>query len=648
MAIPGARVDDVPPALPPPRHNPELDKGVDLAWKWQNEDLPLTRRTLAPIKPQSSLWGSTSQAQLIMDEDEDVEMDMELDSSHHAQPIARPPSQSQFATGTSIPTLTRRPPSSSGINQRLQGENPLARQNQNQSTHAYDKHLLLRIGKSNSPPGYARSSSKDDSILDQKLSIQTRDPNLLPRPAQESSSSLDPTTTWTTSPTSAISLTSKFSWHEHGMDPRSSFSEGTSQLFAVDPELLHSSIPRAKSSKPRSGSMQSSQDTRARSERDSYDSNMYTADAESLSDEASLRSLHMEDRPHRAVLHGTKRRALSPPIESNRAQRQDNYLPLRSPNIHGSQDSMPYQPYNARSLSSTASSTQHSSYASSNMISNPSSSMTSISSLSSIARMVPESSQHLSLPTSLPTQKNLSILVTPVEKPTGSSQQDVASLSITTNKVRVAPSRIGNYYICSCCLKKPKRFETEDQLRAHENEKQYTCAYCNNRFKNKNEAERHQNSLHVRRQSWSCSAVATYQAAFHPSAFSSPRNSATDSCGFCGEEFASHPTNWDERIDHLTNVHKFGECNSTKKFYRADHFRQHLKHSHAGRSGKWTNILENKCLREEAPSEPSSLSPTASEHSQSGNTGRAYGSLPNPTDAPTNQVEDIGEVRDET
>lgn len=348
---------------------------------------------------------------------------------------------------------------------RLQGENPLARQNQNQSTHAYDKHLLLRIGKSNSPPGYARSSSKDDSILDQKLSIQTRDPNLLPRPAQESSSSLDPTTTWTTSPTSAISLTSKFSWHEHGMDPRSSFSEGTSQLFAVDPELLHSSIPRAKSSKPRSGSMQSSQDTRARSERDSYDSNMYTADAESLSDEASLRSLHMEDRPHRAVLHGTKRRALSPPIESNRAQRQDNYLPLRSPNIHGSQDSMPYQPYNARSLSSTASSTQHSSYASSNMISNPSSSMTSISSLSSIARMVPESSQHLSLPTSLPTQKNLSILVTPVEKPTGSSQQDVASLSITTNKVRVAPSRIGNYYICSCCLKKPKRFETEDQLR---------------------------------------------------------------------------------------------------------------------------------------------------------------------------------------
>jgi hypothetical protein len=40
-----------------------------------------------------------------------------------------------------------------------------------------------------------------------------------------------------------------------------------------------------------------------------------------------------------------------------------------------------------------------------------------------------------------------------------------------------------------------------------------------------------------------------------------------------------------------------------KKFYRADHFRQHLKHSHAGTSGKWTNILENACMKEEPPVE---------------------------------------------
>jgi hypothetical protein len=51
-------------------------------------------------------------------------------------------------------------------------------------------------------------------------------------------------------------------------------------------------------------------------------------------------------------------------------------------------------------------------------------------------------------------------------------------------------------------------------------------------------------------------------------------------------------------------VHKFGECNNAKKFFRADHFRQHLKHSHAGSSGKWTNILENACMKEEQPPEP--------------------------------------------
>jgi hypothetical protein len=46
-------------------------------------------------------------------------------------------------------------------------------------------------------------------------------------------------------------------------------------------------------------------------------------------------------------------------------------------------------------------------------------------------------------------------------------------------------------------------------------------------------------------------------------------------------------------------VHKFGECNQHKKFFRADHFRQHLKHSHGGSSGKWTNTLENACMRGE-------------------------------------------------
>lgn len=131
-------------------------------------------------------------------------------------------------------------------------------------------------------------------------------------------------------------------------------------------------------------------------------------------------------------------------------------------------------------------------------------------------------------------------------------------------------------------------------------EKQYTCAYCPNRFKNKNEAERHQNSLHLRRHSWSCAALPSIEAAFY---VNSSDGGKTDVCGFCGEEFPN-PADWHVRRDHVNGFHKFGECNQAKKFFRADHFRQHLKHSHAGTSGKWTNVLENACMKDEPPPQP--------------------------------------------
>ena len=128
--------------------------------------------------------------------------------------------------------------------------------------------------------------------------------------------------------------------------------------------------------------------------------------------------------------------------------------------------------------------------------------------------------------------------------------------------------------------------------------KPYTCQYCQNRFKNKNEAERHQNSLHLRRHSWSCANLPNCEAAFHPS--TSPTSPSADVCGYCGEEFPNVPApDWPRRFEHLTTVHKFGECNQAKKFFRADHFRQHLKHSHAGTSGKYTNMLENACMKDE-------------------------------------------------
>jgi hypothetical protein len=135
-------------------------------------------------------------------------------------------------------------------------------------------------------------------------------------------------------------------------------------------------------------------------------------------------------------------------------------------------------------------------------------------------------------------------------------------------------------------------------------EKQYKCQYCKNSFKNKNEAERHQNTVHLRRHSWSCAALSDYSAAFHNSP---TRPTEADVCGYCGTEFLrTNPTlhnvdpelalkHRDVMIHHLTNIHKFKECSLEKKFFRADHFRQHCQHSHAGISGNWTVMLLNAC-----------------------------------------------------
>ena len=126
--------------------------------------------------------------------------------------------------------------------------------------------------------------------------------------------------------------------------------------------------------------------------------------------------------------------------------------------------------------------------------------------------------------------------------------------------------RLGGVYMYECCPKKPKKFDNEEELkyvwfsvpstsppskslwptssRVHMMEKQYKCAYCQNHFKNKNEAERHQNSLHLRRHSWSCAAISGYEAVFHPStspASQTPNGPSGDACGYCGEEFSNFP-----------------------------------------------------------------------------------------------------------
>jgi hypothetical protein len=132
--------------------------------------------------------------------------------------------------------------------------------------------------------------------------------------------------------------------------------------------------------------------------------------------------------------------------------------------------------------------------------------------------------------------------------------------------------------------------------------------YCKNRFKKKEEAERHINSLHLRRYSWSCAAISSFKDVFYPS---STRPHDAEVCGYCGEEVLctgpvdehgvkiAAQSDCDLRYEHLSKVHNFRQCNLAKKFFRVDHFRQHLKHSHRGVNGNWMKVLENACMEDE-------------------------------------------------
>ncbi|KAL8802297.1 MAG: hypothetical protein Q9200_006631 [Gallowayella weberi] len=235
------------------------------------------------------------------------------------------------------------------------------------------------------------------------------------------------------------------------------------------------------------------------------------------------------------------------------------------------------------------------------------------------------------------------------DTPSTSTSRKLSSDTSTPRKPNNPPNIQAPMHICKCCPKKPKKFDTVEDLRTHESEKQYACHFCHNRFKNKNEAERHQNSLHVRRHSWSCATLSDqYERVFHPSTSIPPQHSnqnppppdtaaATDICGYCGQEFNNEPQpDWGERVAHLTNVHKFGECNQAKKFFRADHFRQHLKHSHAGTSGKWTNMLEAECMKDEPVPE---MMPQPQQMPQSMQPMQQ--AIPQPMQAPMHQMQEM-------
>ena len=119
----------------------------------------------------------------------------------------------------------------------------------------------------------------------------------------------------------------------------------------------------------------------------------------------------------------------------------------------------------------------------------------------------------------------------------------------------------------------------------------YTCAFCTEQFAEEDEAKQHQSSNHRRTYSWSCSALRSIQDAFF-------QRQDGLICGYCDTQvaFSKHPEAALLCRRHLRLAHRFQQCQDEKRFFKVNHFRQHLKQSHGALLGEWNNVLENACL----------------------------------------------------
>ncbi|KAK4224909.1 Fez family zinc finger protein 2 [Podospora fimiseda] len=160
-------------------------------------------------------------------------------------------------------------------------------------------------------------------------------------------------------------------------------------------------------------------------------------------------------------------------------------------------------------------------------------------------------------------------------------------------------------FICECCPRTPRHFKTKEELQEHEASKPHPCTQCKKRFKSPTEAERHINAIHLKSDSWSCKALSDPLLAFYSEIYHGTQ--VWDVCAYCGggfirsEKSGSGPIQGileEEKkvlVGHLESVHKLGECDRDKMFYRADNFRQHLKNTHVAKPGKWLKSLEKVC-----------------------------------------------------
>lgn len=368
----------------------------------------------------------------------------------------------------------------------MKGERDFSLRSVQDSSNAYDQHLLNKIGNSLSPRGSISHGSDHRNSIP-SLTVPSRPSSNLPSPGPSENSTLD--VKWNYSPQSGgVSPRSKMGWKEY-IEGRSPSVESNAPSIALDYDYM-----REMGRRRYPGTTPSREDSislPSRSNRGSYDQGVFSdIEGDFASDEpAPPRQFILREPtpPYAEGKHGMKRRASSPPREPIGDER--HALHLATSNGDLSQRRTSGHPYtntlsvnpgyapSQRALSAASSLSIRTSGSYSSTLSMGGSSMTSVSPYDRPSpgglspgsdldtfhekSILNPSSPAAHIPPSIPRPITGS---TTLEPPTTDATGKVPMPTVLTTP-KPSVHKISGLYICDCCPKKPKKFDNSDDLR---------------------------------------------------------------------------------------------------------------------------------------------------------------------------------------
>jgi hypothetical protein len=386
---------------------------------------------------------------------------------------------------------------------RFQGENELSQKILGPSSNAYDKHLLSKIGKPNSPPRHSSlgsSQGQDAGPITSTLPFHSKQGNKSKAKSLSMSDSLgggDPVSRWANSPpSSGVSPSARPTWGKDYMDYRSPSVDSTGPSSTLDSDqygyIRGGSRRSASGSIPTNSNFDEFSSLPSHSNRGSYDqASFMDPDVDFPMDETGggMGKLHLDDRtPPQSGGHSPlsrqsmKRRASSPRQNSRDVKHQLHTVSsngeLYQPRISGQPFSSrsPGTRYPQGSVSSASSASLHNGSLASSAVLSIGSSITSISSLdrystggvSPNSDLDPMQDSPYVTPVSLnPSPRGSLSSSKPLSSSDHKSNAATRKMSVHSGvnnpKHHSLPTNKGGF-MCQCCPKKPKKFDSLEEL----------------------------------------------------------------------------------------------------------------------------------------------------------------------------------------